>query len=240
VVAWSRQAPEPDGATVTTSDTTSDGVRTISATIVMTAPSSAQAGDLMDLYRVMPDGPRLVAADVAPGETVVDGFAPYGEGQTAYRVAYRTTDGDVAWADYPYQLAANELRIDWGTTYVELPYNLGMTDSYRKDFEARDHLDGSVAGYWNPAVTRKATLSTALVRIVDEGKAALVRDLAQHAGPALVRTPDGCCYEADVQVTSIPRSYDSAVLAVALDATEVALQSDHMATVQGTSELGGE
>ncbi|MBP3884909.1 MAG: hypothetical protein J6D54_08250, partial [Olsenella sp.] len=48
-----------------------------------------------------------------------------------------------------------------------------------------------------------------------------VRMLAQHVGPCFVRLPNGCAFEADVQVTDLSEGHASSAIAVALDVTEV-------------------
>jgi len=224
-VSWARHAPVPPLAEVDV-DETDDGEsgqrRRCSFSLV--PPDGSEAGDVYDVYRVTHDGVRRVSPDGGFPLThdVVDDYAPFGDaGDYLYRVACRTADGDVAWSDlYYYMEGGGMLRFDWGESdYVELPYNLGISDSFSKDFERRAHMDGSREGYWAPGRERDARLSTDVMRIADAGKATALRSLAQHAGPVWVRTPDGSAYEADVQVTDMDVS--GGAIAVQLDAKEV-------------------
>lgn len=187
-------------------------------------------GDVYDIFRVTPDGPYLVAEDVALDAVVDDPWAPYGETHY-YRVRTRTVDGCEEYADYPYQLAGKELRIDWDGRYLELPYDVDVSDQYEKDFEARRHLDGSVDGYWNQGAVRRGNLKTNIIKARDADKAAALRALGRYSGPCYVRLPDGCAYQADVQLSGIDRESDSFAMAVSISATEVALTPDYMAVV---------
>ena len=228
-VAWERQAPElaDDDVTVTPSDfTDADGNRTIGATIAIGEPTGATDDDKVDLYRLTPDGAALILSDVSIGDTVTDQYAPFGSNSLAYRVSIRTPDGDTSWTDYPYRLAGKHVRIDFigdhGQTYVELPYNLRLSDSRSKDFEARAKLDGSTSGYWNAAVQRSGSVRSDLIKVEDADVAARLAELGRSPHAALVRTPDGCCYAADVEVSEIGRSYDSSAVTVAVSTTQVA------------------
>lgn len=227
-VAWERQAPElaDDDATVTPYDSTdADGIRSIGATVTIGEPTGATEDDKLDLYRVTPDGATLIIEDLSIGDTVTDPYAPYGGDGLAYRIALRTPDGDTTWTDYPYALAANHVRVDFvgdhGLTYVELPYNLQLSDARTKDVEVRAKLDGSVNGYWNAATRRTGSVRSDLIRVEDAETAARLAELGRSPYAALVRTPDGHCYVADVQVAEIGRSYDSSATTVSISTTEV-------------------
>ena len=240
LVAWLRVAPEPEGIVVSPSDSTDeDGIRTISAEISLPASQSLANGDSYDVWRVTPDGAYPLAYGVSPDSVVADLWAPYG-GSPAYRVAVRTADGSVAWRDFGYELRANMLRIDFGESYVELPFNLAVSDGWSKDFEARRKLDGSVDGYWNEGSLRTAGLTTKVVKVRDAAQVALLRSLARHAGSCMVRTPDGCCYEADVEVGEVSVSHDSALVGVTLRATEVAPTGAYEASVGDWGDEGAD
>lgn len=218
-VRWAHQAHMPGDSEV---DVLADG-RAI--TFAPAAPDNVADGDVFDLYRVTPDGVDLIASGLRYGSKVTDRYAPFGNG--SYRVSTRTVDGDVAWRDFGYALKCANLRIDWDGRSVELPYNLVRQDAWAKDFEARGHLDGSVGGGWNPAVTRSASLSTDMIRLDSADDQRLVRELASYAGPAFVRLPNGSAYQADVQVSGLDESYRSGAVAVSLSATQVDLTDEY-------------
>lgn len=235
-VEWANQAPRmlvDDTETdivVTPSDTvTEDGVRTRQCVIQLVAPAGALGTESYNVYRVTPDDTYLIAEDCGLTECIIDEYAPFGGSILAYRVAVVTVDGDVDWLDYPYTLPGKDMRIDFGSNYVELPYDLTLSDTYQKDFEARRKLSGDIDGYWNDGTQRTGSYSSNLIRIYEEDKAALVRSLGQYAGPVFVRTPNGCAYQADVEVTNFGGARRDAALALTIDATEVALTEEFMA-----------
>lgn len=232
-VNWARQAPEPGGFTITTSDTTDadSGVRTRKARIVTTEPDGYAAGDKYEVFRVTPDGPQLVSVIPADNDTsahplartVTDNFAPFGEGTRSYRICTVTSDGDRAWLDEEYGFYGADMQIDFDGVNVCLPYNIGMSDSFTKDFEARAHIDApKPEGYWNESVSRVSTLNTGIIRVKDERRAVLLRRLARYTGPCFVRLPNGCAFEADVQVNELSEDrMGNFGITVSLTATEV-------------------
>lgn len=231
-VDYSYEPPTPTSAiTVTPSDVTdSDGIRTLSAVIQLASTTGMAQTDYYDLYRLTPDGAYLIASDLSHTETVTDPYAPFGNyGTRAYRVAIRTANGSESWMDYEYSLRAWMVRIDYGTSYVELPYNIQLGDQWEHDFEARRHMDGTINGYWNPGAGRVATISTDLVKRGDPEQVARVRALANFCGPCLVRTPDGCCYEADVTPNTLSMTYNDGAIPLSLNVTEVELTNEYMA-----------
>lgn len=232
-VDYEYEPPTPtDAITVTPADVTDeDGIRSLYATIQLVPTTGMDESDVYDVYRLTPDGAYLIAQDVAQTETLIDPYAPFGtSGVRAYRVAIRTANGIESWLDYEYALSVWMVRIDYGTGYVELPYNIQLGDTWEKDFEARRHLDGTISGYWNPGAKRTASISTDLVRNGDPEQVARVRALANYCGPCLVRTPDGCCYQADVTPNTFMRTYNGAALPLSLSVTEVELTEEYMAT----------
>lgn len=237
-VGWSHQAPTPsDSITVTPIDETVDGFRSRRAEISLAAPTGAASSDVYDVYRVTNDSIQLIAEGVSTDATIVDQFAAYGGEGKAYRVATRTADGDVSWIDYPYEMAGSDLRVDFGAQYIELPWNVEFSDGYSKDFEARSHLGESTPqGYWGDNVSRRASFSTDLIRIDEGGKLETLRDLAKYPGAVFVRTPDGCAFAADVEVSGLERVYNSASTMVALDGVEVAMGDGFMASVPAPPE----
>ena len=233
-VAWAHQAPEPSDAIVLTpSDVTDeDGVRTLSVAIQLAAPADALETDVYDIYRVTPDGASLIAVDAGQTDLVTDPYAPYGGEGMAYRIACRTQDGDISWLDYQYELDGQDLRIDFGGRCVELPYNLVLSDSYTKDFESRGHLGSrSPQGYWNENVARTSSLSTDVFKVREQAKQAALRELATFPAPCFVRLPNGCAFQANVDVKSLDWGHSTGFAPVALDATEVGLTAEYMAVV---------
>jgi len=216
-VAWSHQAGAPASATVTTY--LSDRV----AVVTPTAPSGATSDDVFDVYRVTPDGVDMIAQGLLYGSAVSDRYAPFGG---TYRIATRTKDGDVDWLDADYEMKCSSMRIDWGESNVELPYSIVRQDSWSKEFERRQHLDGSRPGFWNEGSSRDASLSTDLIRIGSEEEQAAIRDLASYAGPCFVRLPDGCAYQANVDVSGLSESCMSGLVDVQLTANKVDLTDE--------------
>lgn len=213
IVNWSHQALAPT-ATVSVS---SDGI----ATVTPFAPAGSAAGDKVDVYRITPDGVTKIAASVEYGSAVVDSYAPFSDHEMHYRVVNRTSDGDVEWTDVPYTHVRKTMRFDWEGGSVELPYNVVRSDSWTKDFERRQHLDGSRPGYWNEGADRDASLSTDLVRFRSQADQESVRALARHAGPIFVRLPNGCAYEANVEVDNFSESYNSGAVEASFKVNEV-------------------
>jgi len=197
-----------------------NGDMTRACAIALVAPSGAASGDYYDLYRVTHDGADLIGSKLALDSTWTDLHAPFGDaGDYGYRVACRTADGDEEWCDFGYYLGASCLRFDFGLSSVELPYNIVIQDGYEKDVEVRTHMDGSSEAYFNAGVSRKATLTTSVIRIEDAVTASRVRELAQHRGTAFVRTPDGSAYEAHVDVPTLDVGYG--VITAKFDAVRV-------------------
>ena len=191
-------------------------------------PPGSQETDLYDIYRLTGDGAVLIGESFPLTCTTTDEYAPFGEDMTLnYRVAIRTIDGDVSFADFEYVQDSSHLRFDWATGFVEYPYNLSIGDSYKKDVEFRSHLDGGIDGYWNQNIERQAKLSTDLIWIEQQDVIDKTRELARYAGPVYVRTPEGTAYEADVQVTDMSGT-DNIIMAVAIDATEVDVTAEFL------------
>lgn len=221
-VAWSHQAPDPAGFVTVTPDATAK-----TATITLTAPTGSVSADCYDIYRLTGDGAQLIGQTYPLSVTVTDSYAPYGDGMAlAYRVALRTADGDVQWADVPYEMGGSAIRIDWAGQSVELPYNIAISDGYAKDVDVHEYLDGSTDAFFNEGIRRTAKLSTDVMRLTDADTIAAVLELAHHVGPAFVRTPTGAAYEADVQVESVTPTRELA--AVSVNATEVRLTPAYM------------
>lgn len=232
-VRWAHQAHKPASADVVVDRTE----RT--ATVCPEKPDNAAATDVYDLYRMTPDGVFEIASGIPFGESATDRYAPFGNSDLAYRVCTRTTDGDLSWDDYGYELPCNDMRIDWGGgAFVELPYNIVREDSWSKDFEERAHLDGSRSGGWNSGSSRNASLSTDLMRWRSQREQEAVRDLARWSGPAFVRLPNGCAYQANVDVSGMSESYNSGAVPVQLSATQVSLTDEFKVAIGDISYAG--
>lgn len=238
-VAWAHQAPGPgDEITVTPYDVTDeDGNRTIGATIQLAEPEGAVDTDMADVWRVAADGWHLIAEGRGLTDAVEDSYAPFGDADLAYRVVVRTADGDVDWADFPYELDLDHTRIDFGGSYVELPYNIAVSHGYSKDSEQRQHLGEALPrGYWGSSHGRSFSVSSDLVRSASREQRRLLHELGRYMGPVLVRTPDGCCMEAEVTPdTSV--SHDSSAVPASVRGTEIELTAEHMAV---PTDEGGE
>ena len=132
-------------------------------------------------------------------------------------------------ADIPYTLTSKTVRFDWQGGTLELPYGITIGDNYKKDVEFRQHMDGSVDGYWNQNITRGASYSSAIIKLIQPEEINLARQLARYAGAVFVRTANGSAFTADVQVTDLSVK-NEAVTAIAIDATEVGLTEEFMLT----------
>lgn len=226
-VAWSHQAAAPT-ATVETM------AGTLGVVVTPTAPSGAAASDACDLWRVTPDGAYMIAQGREFGEPITDRFAPFSEFDggwaPAYRVATRTADGDVDYVDVPSPLRCDRMRVDWGDGRgVELEYDLSMADAWAKGFSAQEHLDGTVGGAWSRGAKRTSKVSGAMVRTTSAEGAAMLRELASHAGPAFVRLNNGSAFMAHVQVSSLSWSAKTSRLSASLSAQELTLGAEFMA-----------
>ena len=237
-VAWATPAVDPFGAvTLTPIDETDDaGAHRKAVEIALTAPTGSSETDVYDIYRLNGDGAQLIGEGFPLNHVVADEYAPYGDGLTLYyRIALRTVDGDISYSDFEYEAEGDYLRFDWDGYYLESPYSVVVGDSYSKDVDIRQHMDGTSSGYWNSNIQRKSSLSTDVIRIIQPTEVDLARRLGRHAGTVFVRTPNGDAYEADVQVTDLS-SKNKAVYAIAFDATEVGLTQEFMLPIPQNEE----
>lgn len=228
-VEWSHQALEPSEAAELTVD--EDGR---SVTVTLTEPDGWEEGDLLDLYRMTPTGHVLVARDLVPGAEVVDPFAPFGTGELHYRLAWRTSDGDLAYSDFEYALDVQVLRFDWPGGYVELPYNIKLSDGYKKDFEARAHEEG-VEGYYNRSVVHTGSYD-AVVEKADSDTLERLRTLAEHPGAVFCRAADGRAFQCNADVDALDLSYASGIAGASFPITEIRLTRPYMAHLRGDDE----
>ena len=217
-VEWGHQAPEPSESISIAVDKDDRSV-----TISLAPPTGAAETDVYDVYRKVPTGYALVAFGLAQDTEVVDPYAPYGKkADLSYRIATRTVDGDVDFRDFPYQMDVNVLRVDWDGGSVELPYNLGLSESRAKSFESRGHVDGSVTGRWDKSIEAKSSYSSDVIAVNDYQVADAVRRLGEHAGACFVRDATGMAFQANVDVPDVSKDYSSpSKVSVRLDASMV-------------------
>ena len=222
-VEWAHQAPEPADAIAVTPDADARSVE-----IALAEPTGWAETDVYDLYRMTPTGHVLVARGLAATDTVDDPYAPFGNADLHYRVATRTADGDVAYADFGYEMDVRTLRFDWGAESVEVPYNIEVSDSYEKSFEARAHVDGGVNGYYDKAVTHSGSYTADVVKSDDDTITAL-RRLGEHPGAVFCRTPRGDAFQANVDLGSLDLSYATMAVGASFPITEMKLTPEFMA-----------
>ena len=77
-----------------------------------------------------------------------------------------------------------------------------------------------------------------MVRISSYEQFELLRDLAQHQGAVFVRLPNGCAYEARVNVPSISERPTSPVVEVQLTTEQIDLTDDFRAQAQAEEGEG--
>ena len=227
-VDWANNAVDPeDGITLTVIDTVDeDGDHRQAVQIDLVPPTGSSQTDVYDIYRMDIENPHLIGEGFPLTHTTVDEYAPFGnETELHYRIALRTVDGDVAFTDMEYTAQCEHMRFDWEGGMLELPYGLSIADSFSKDSEIRQHMDGSSDGYWNQNIERKSALNSSIVKILQPEDIERTRQLARYAGPVFVRLPNGSAFEADVQVTDLSVT-NKAVNAVAFDAVEIGLTSE--------------
>lgn len=194
--------------------------------------NNLEEGQTWDLYRATKDERNfLIKSGLASGATVEDKFAPYcSKTNSQYIVLVKNANAQTDYRYYDYVADYDVLRFDWDNKFVELPYNIEIEDETDKQFEQQIYLDGTQKGAWGASVIRQASLSTDTIYITDEDTQRKVRDLARYQGAVFVRTPLGQAYTANVEVKKISKSYDSKVMAVSFDCTEIDLTSDFEAT----------
>ena len=178
-----------------------------------------------DLYRATKDERNfLIAQDLNSGTVIQDDFAPFcSKTDCEYIVLAKNAQGQYDYRYYPYTANAHVLRFDWNNKFVELPYNIEISDETDKQFEQQVYLDGTQKGAWGASVIRSSSLSTDTIYVEDEETQRLIRDLGRYQGAVFVRTPLGQAYTANVEVNEISKTYDSKVMAVSFDCTEIDL-----------------
>lgn len=230
-VAYSATVATPTAGDVTI--TTNNKTATITI-------QNLKSGITWDLYRATVDGRNALIADgLASSATVTDNYAPYStDGACNYIVMVRNSQQQYAFASYDYRAKCSVLRFDWNGNSVELPYNVEISDETDKQFEQQVYLDGTQRGSWGASVIRSATLSTDTVYIKDEATQKKVRELARYQGAVFIRTPLGQAYCANVNVKDISKDYNSNVMAVSFDCTEIDLTTEFKAQNNTATEEG--
>lgn len=205
-VHWTNQAKAPT-ATIQIDET--DLIAKITP-----AATNPGTGDTCDIYRLSVDRPSLVYSGAAFGTMYVDPFPTIGE-YGGYRLVYRTKNGDytiadneeLAFTDYraadsdTYRLDTMYNIIEFGGDRVQLMYDVTISNSWEKDFQATQYLGGAIQGDWNPAVARTGSVASRVVTIKDQATIQAMRRLADYAGICHVRTRDGSSYPANVDVS---------------------------------------
>ena len=229
-VRWEHQAWTPS-ATVTV-----DG---LVAKIATTRGEGYETGDVVDIYRLSSDEPELIISGGEFGETYVDPYPAFGE-FGGHRVVCRTANGDyttgdeIAETDYLADdgdcVRCRDVVIEYDDVTVHLPYNLSLGHKWAKDFKRTKYLGGSTEGDWNVGVERDLTVSAGAVKLRDADTILAMRGLAAHTGVCHVRTPDGCSFDADVQVDESV-AYNSATVVFDLAIKRVDTRRAHGMTL---------
>lgn len=214
-VNWSHQASDPVAELVVDSAERS-------VTIDLSAPNGSRQDDVYDIYRTSLSGHELVAENIPVNGSVADPYAPFGTEGLHYRVCLRTTDGDIAFRDFPYELQVPGSRFDWNGKFVELPYNVTISEQYRKDFEARTHVDGGVEGYYGAAVGVTGSISSDIVKL-DRSQLQLVREMGEYPGAVFCRTSSGLAFQCNADVSELGTTYNNPIVPVSIDLTKTDL-----------------
>ena len=228
-VAYAHQAPEPSASISVDPDT--EGRKVV---ITLAAPSGAAQTDAYDVYRQTPSGYELIAYGKGLGDEVTDLYAPFGDADTAYRIACRTADGDISWTEYAYEMPVSVLRFDWDGESAEFPWNIKLRESMEKDYETRRHVDGSMNGYWDRGVKYSGSFSTDVIRIADTELLRLSRQLGSYAGAVLVRDASGKAMQCNVDVNEV--AMDSRTKIAGLSFTITAMKTTDQYMAMGTEE----
>ena len=203
-VAWAHQAAAPT-ATVTLEGTI--------AKLRATAPSGAATGDTCDIYRLSADLPELIVKGAAFGTDYVDPYPAIGGGYRFVTVTangdYITSANEMAWVDVQSGFTSACSIIDFDGQTASLAYNIDFDSTWKKDFQQTKYLGGSVVGDWNAGVIKDVSLSTVSVVSSDAETIETMRSLAEYEGICTIRTQDGSCFKANLEVTE-RRSYQQA------------------------------
>ena len=228
-VSYAHQAPEPSSSIAVTPNADERKV-----VINLAAPTGAATGDVYDIYRQTPAGYELIAYGKGLTDEITDLYAPYGNADTAYRIACRTADGDITWSEFAYSMPVKVLRFDWDEESAEFPWNVELRESLSKDYENRRHVDGSMNGYWDRGVAMSGSYSTDIVKVDDAELLRQARMLGSYAGAVWVRDSHGKAMQCNVDVNEI--SIDYRTKAVGLSFSISAMKTTEQFMAMGTEE----
>lgn len=221
----------------------------LTTSIQIVKPELHVPGDVYDIYRVTPDGITNIGANISPGQVIQDSYAPFSSDRNSfsdptekavnlrYRVTVRTPDGTEAWRDFLYSLKSPSIRFDWGGvnaplmeyTSLTIPYNLTYSDTFKKYFEARHHMDDRLpVGFWTTSIDRTSSISTDIIKYDNPRDKEALKSLSGYSGPVFVRRPDGCAYLANVELNSYSVAYNAEVIPVSFDIVEIELTDEYM------------
>lgn len=197
-VNWSHQAVMPEGTVE---------INNSVAYITVEEPTGAISTDRVDIYRLSADDPELIYQGAEFDDVIVDPYPAIGN-FGGYRLVLVTANGDYttaaggyAWIDIESEFEANAQLIDFGGNRISLPYNTSIDASWEKDFTTTKYLGGNIEGDWLAGVEKSGTVNAASVMLRDPDDIAMMRTLAEYAGPVHIRTKDGSSYTANVNVS---------------------------------------
>lgn len=243
-VHWTHQPEIPTVAVETLKDD-------LATKITVTKPTSYEDGDCFDLYRLSADKPELVLSDCEYDTAYVDPYPAFGE-FGGHRIVnktangdYITTDNEFAWMDTDKDAGDyvdnKEIIVDFNGQRVNLPYGISLNNSWSKDFTRTTYLGGSVAGDWNPAVTRDLSASTTVLAVIDPDTIKAMRALASYAGICHIRTPEGSSFACDIQVSESREGSTQKVVSFSLTIKQVDTEGfDGMTYEEWKKESEGE
>lgn len=223
-VHWAHQPEIPMVAVETLKDD-------LATKITVTKPTSYEDGDCFDIYRLSADKSELVLSDCEYDVAYVDPYPAFGE-FGGHRIVNKTANGDYitsdnefAWTDTDKDVGDyvdnKEIVVDFNGQRVNLPYGISLSNSWTKDFTRTTYLGGSVAGDWNPAVTRDLSASTTVLAVIDPDTIKAMRALASYAGICHVRTPEGSSFACDIQVSESREGSTQKVVSFSLTIKQV-------------------
>lgn len=186
-------------------------------------PVPADSTEMCDVYRVTADGLQLVMANAEWSAYVVDPYAPLGKHGATHRIVSRTTTGSEAWIDVDAGNEQSGIVIDWDEKQITLPYDVTLSDGYSKDYTSTRHRGGTITGKWLEGVERSATWNSQIIRVGEQDKLILLRELAQWTGECYLRSPQGVGFPCSIEIGTMSE-FDNG--AVGITITAYRLDSD--------------